>query len=76
MKSKTILAAGLDVFMNEPKIDPEFLTIENATLLPHLGSGSQYTRNLMGQLVVDNVTAFANGQPPKNPVPETPFKGW
>lgn len=76
LKAKSILAAGLDVFVNEPHVNPEFLTLENATLLPHLGSGSQYTRNLMGQLVVDNVTAFANGQPPKTPVPETPFKGW
>jgi hypothetical protein len=30
----------------------------------------------MGQLVVDNLLAFAAGMPPKTPVPETPFKGW
>jgi hypothetical protein len=30
----------------------------------------------MGQLVVDNLVAFADGKPPKTPVAETPFKGW
>ena len=76
LKNKTILSAGLDVFLNEPKINPEFFGIENATLLPHLGSASQYTRDGMGQMVVDNLVAFAKGKPPISPVPETPFKGW
>ena len=41
-----------------------------------MGSASHHTRNAMGQLVVDNLAAFAAGKPPKTPVPETPFKGW
>lgn len=76
LKSHTILAAGLDVFQNEPKLDPAFLALDNVTLLPHVGSASIHTRNGMGQLVVDNLDAFAAGKPPKTPVPETPFKGW
>jgi lactate dehydrogenase-like 2-hydroxyacid dehydrogenase len=76
LKNRTILAAGLDVFVNEPRINPAFLQLDNATLLPHVGSASQYTRNAMGQLVMDNLIAFADGKPPKTPVPETPFKGW
>jgi lactate dehydrogenase-like 2-hydroxyacid dehydrogenase len=76
LKSKTILSAGLDVFWNEPKIDPAFLTLDNVTLLPHVGSASEYTRDLMGQMVVDNVVAYANGKSPISPVPETPFKAW
>ncbi len=76
LKNKTILAAGLDVFANEPRINPAFLQLDNATLFPHLGSASQHTRNAMGQLVMDNLIAFAEGKPPKTPVPETPFKGW
>lgn len=76
LKSKTILSAGLDVFWNEPTIDPSFLSLDNVTLLPHVGSASEYTRDLMGQMVVDNVVAYANGQPPVSPVPETPFKAW
>jgi lactate dehydrogenase-like 2-hydroxyacid dehydrogenase len=76
LKAKAILAAGLDVYLNEPDINPAFFTLENATVLPHVGSASAYTRNGMGQMVVDNLKAFASGQPPVSPVPETPFKGW
>lgn len=76
LKAKTILAAGLDVFLNEPNINPELMTLENATLLPHLGSASIHTREQMGQLVVDNLDAFAAGKTPPTPVVETPFKGW
>jgi lactate dehydrogenase-like 2-hydroxyacid dehydrogenase len=76
LKTKTIYSAGLDVFWNEPKIDPAFLTLDNVTLLPHVGSGSEYTRDLMGQMVVDNLAAYATGKPPISPVAETPFKAW
>jgi lactate dehydrogenase-like 2-hydroxyacid dehydrogenase len=76
LRQRTILAAGLDVFQNEPKLNPAFLELDNATLLPHVGSASQHTRDAMGQLVVDNLMAFVERQPPKTPVPETPFKGW
>lgn len=76
LQQRKIHAAGLDVFVNEPHLDPAFLELDNAVLFPHVGSASVRTRNAMGQLVVDNLVAFANGQPPKTPVPETPFKGW
>ena len=76
LKAKKILAAGLDVYVSEPQIDPAFLELDNVTLFPHVGSASHHTRNVMGQLVVDNLAAFAAGKPPKTPVPETPFKGW
>ena len=76
LKRRTILAAGLDVYRNEPKLNPAFLDLDNVTLFPHVGSASQHTRNAMGQLVVDNLAAFAEGKPPKTPVAETPFKGW
>lgn len=76
LKERTILAAGLDVFVNEPKVNPELLTLDNAVLLPHVGSASVHTRDKMGQLVVDNLKAYAAGAQPLTPVPETPFKGW
>ena len=76
LKEKKIKAAGLDVFWNEPNINPELMKLENAVLLPHVGSGSIYTRDAMGQLVVDNLKAFLAKKPPLTPVPETPFKGW
>jgi lactate dehydrogenase-like 2-hydroxyacid dehydrogenase len=76
LRGRKILAAGLDVFWNEPRINPAFLELDNVVLLPHVGSASVHTRNLMAQLLVDNLVAFARGEPPKTPVPETPFKGW
>jgi lactate dehydrogenase-like 2-hydroxyacid dehydrogenase len=76
LQQRTIFAAGLDVYLNEPNIDAELMALDNAVLLPHVGSASVYTRNQMGQLVVDNLVAFANAQPPKTPVAETPFRGW
>jgi len=76
LKSKTIAAAGLDVMVGEPNINPELMQLENCVLLPHVGSGSLHTRRAMGQLVVDNLIAFKEKAPPKTPVPETPFNGW
>lgn len=76
LKGRKILSAGLDVFVGEPKINPAFLELDNVTLFPHVGSASNHTRNAMGQLVVDNLAAFAAGKPPKTPVPETSFAGW
>jgi lactate dehydrogenase-like 2-hydroxyacid dehydrogenase len=76
LKARKIHRAGLDVFVGEPKINPAFLELDNVTLFPHVGSASTYTRGMMGQLVVDNLAAFAEGKPPKTPVAETPFKAW
>jgi len=76
LRSGTILAAGLDVYLNEPRIDPDLMTVPNLMMLPHVGSASQLTRNAMGQLVVDNLDCYVAGKPPVTPVPETPFKGW
>jgi lactate dehydrogenase-like 2-hydroxyacid dehydrogenase len=76
LKGRKILSAGLDVFVGEPKINPAFLELDNVTLFPHVGSASIHTRGAMGQLVVDNLVAFAAGKPPKTPVTETPFRGW
>jgi len=70
-----ILSAGLDVFADEPQVPQALLDMEHIVLLPHVGSASQHTRNAMGQLVVDNLAAWAKGQPPLTPVPETPYKG-
>ena len=76
LRNHTIQAAGLDVFWNEPNINPEWMTVPNVTLFPHVGSSSIHTRNAMGQLLADNLIAYANGKPPKSPVDETPFKAW
>jgi lactate dehydrogenase-like 2-hydroxyacid dehydrogenase len=73
LKSKTIYAAGLDVFAKEPQVPQELIAMDNVVLLPHLGSASEATRAAMDQLVVDNILAWAAGKPPLTPVPETPW---
>jgi hypothetical protein len=75
LKSGTILAAGLDVFANEPKVPEELKAMQNVVLLPHIGSASVVTRNAMDQLVVENLKAWFAGKPPLTPVVETPVKG-
>lgn len=64
LKTRGIAGAGLDVFEGEPKLDPGFLELENAVLLPHLGSATIETRIAMGNRVLENVEAFFKGQPP------------
>jgi lactate dehydrogenase-like 2-hydroxyacid dehydrogenase len=74
LKSGTILAAGLDVFAQEPKVPDELKAMQNVVLLPHIGSGSVVTRNAMDQLVVDNLKAWFAGKAPLTPIAETPVK--
>ena len=72
LKSGTILAAGLDVFANEPTVPDELRAMQNVVLLPHIGSASVVTRNAMDQLVVDNLKAWFAGKPPLTPVGGNP----
>ncbi len=76
LTEKRIHAAGLDVFEKEPHVPAELIALDNAVLLPHVGSASVYTRDAMGQRVVDNLMAWRDGRPPVSPVVETPFHGW
>jgi lactate dehydrogenase-like 2-hydroxyacid dehydrogenase len=68
LESGTIRGAGLDVFWNEPRIDPRFLALDNVVLQPHHGSGTVETRKAMGQLVRDNLAAHFAGRPLLTPV--------
>ncbi|MCS5566365.1 MAG: D-glycerate dehydrogenase, partial [Methylococcales bacterium] len=63
LKNRSIAGAGLDVFEGEPKLDPGFLDLDNAVLLPHLGSATLETRIAMGNRVLENLEAFFNGTP-------------
>jgi len=76
LHDKVIFSAGLDVFEDEPHVPAELMAMDNIVLLPHVGSASHHTRNLMGQLVVDNILAFEAGKAPITPVVETPFVKW
>lgn len=75
LQTRTILAAGLDVFPDEPNVAAELIALQNTVLLPHVGSASVHTRNAMGQLVVDNLTNWFDQGAPLTPVPETPWRG-
>ena len=73
LRSKKILSAGLDVFADEPRVPKELIEMDHVVLFPHVASASIETRRAMGQLVVDNLRAWAAGKPPITPVPETPY---
>lgn len=65
---KRIAAAGLDVYEYEPQVPDELVAMENVTLLPHLGTAALEVREMMGQMALDNVVAFAEGRDLPNPV--------
>jgi lactate dehydrogenase-like 2-hydroxyacid dehydrogenase len=73
LQEKKILAAGLDVYAKEPEVPRELIAMENVVLFPHLGSGSEWTRTRMDQLVVDNLASWLAGKGPMTPVAETPW---
>ena len=68
LETKQIAAVGLDVFNNEPNINPNLIKFENAILLPHLGSATQETREAMGFRVLDNIADFFEGKTPRDKV--------
>jgi len=63
LQEKKIAGAGLDVFADEPRVPPEFFKLDNAVLLPHVGSATVETRTAMGNLQVDNLLAHFAGKP-------------
>ncbi len=62
--------AGLDVFENEPHVPAELIAMDQVTLLPHVGSATVETRQAMGDLAVENLTAFHETGKAVTPVPE------
>lgn len=63
LKDKRIAGAGLDVFDDEPNVNPEFFALQNAVIYPHVGSATNETRFAMGMLQVDNLRAHFTGKP-------------
>ena len=61
LTTKQIAGAGLDVYEGEPNIPDALLTLDNISLLPHLGSATLATRTAMGEKVLDNLAAFFAG---------------
>lgn len=66
LREKRIAGAGMDVFENEPALDPRFLTLGNVVLTPHIGSSTRATRLAMASLAADNLVAALSGQRPPN----------
>ena len=66
LKKKKIAGAGLDVFENEPKVPPALLKMKNVVLTPHLGSAVLELRDVMANIVVDNIEALIAGRVPPN----------
>lgn len=66
LKSGVIRAAGLDVFEDEPKLNPEFLELKNVVLAPHIGSSTENTRRAMAMTAAKNAVAALTGQTPLN----------
>ena len=68
LKSGKIYSLGLDVYNGEPNIHPEYLTLPNVFVLPHLGSATQKTRTAMADLAVTNIDEFFKTGKCKNTV--------
>jgi glyoxylate reductase len=68
LENDRIFAAGLDVYEDEPHVDPRLTALENVVLTPHLGSAGDRTRSAMCRLAVRNVAEVLAGRPPVTPV--------
>jgi lactate dehydrogenase-like 2-hydroxyacid dehydrogenase len=66
LRTGKLFAAGLDVFNNEPSIDSRYKELENAFLLPHVGSATRETRDAMGFRALDNLDAIVSGLEPRD----------
>ncbi|MBT1159783.1 2-hydroxyacid dehydrogenase [Aminobacter anthyllidis] len=72
LSNGTILAAGLDVFADEPNVPQALINLPNASLLPHVASATVHTRQAMADLAADNIFAwFSDQRRALTPVPET-----
>ncbi len=72
LQNERIGGAGLDVYQNEPDIDPRLLTLRNTVLLPHMGSATFEGREASGERVITNIRVWADGHRP----PDQVLEGW
>lgn len=68
LREHRIAAAGLDVYENEPALNPALLEVPNIVLTPHIGSATRSSRLGMAMLAARNLLAFQAGEPPVTPL--------
>jgi lactate dehydrogenase-like 2-hydroxyacid dehydrogenase len=68
LQQHLLAGAALDVYENEPSVDPGLLQLDNVLLVPHLASGTTETRTAMADLAAENVIAVLAGRPPLTPI--------
>ncbi len=68
LKSGKLFAAGLDVFYNEPNVNPELFKMDNVVLTPHIGSATERTRRKIAEMVCSDVVRVLRGEEPVNRV--------
>jgi glyoxylate reductase len=66
LKEGQIAAAGLDVYENEPAVEPELLGLENVILAPHIASATRETRTKMATMAAENLLSVLDGKVPPN----------
>jgi len=66
--AEDIAGAGLDVFENEPAVNPKLLSLDNVVVMPHMGSATFEGRIDMGEKVLINIKTFADGHNPPDRV--------
>ena len=64
LKEGRLAAAGLDVYENEPKLLPDFLSLKNVVLAPHIASSTESTRRKMAMMAAENLAAALSGKRP------------
>lgn len=75
LQNGVILAAGLDVFAAEPSVPDALKCMKNVVLLPHVGGATEYTRDNISNLIVDNLLSWFSGRGPLTAIAETPGEG-
>ena len=64
LREGRLFAAGLDVYEDEPRVPPELVGLPNVVLTPHVGSGARRYREMMSEIVAQNVHAILTGAEP------------
>ena len=64
LREKQIWGAGLDVYENEPQIEPGLAELDNVVIVPHIASSTVETRLNMGRIAVNNIIKVLHGESP------------